>query len=429
MQRPPLPKSLWAATARPAPETPPLTGEVTADVAIVGGGFTGLSAALHIAEGGGKAVLLEAAEPGFGASGRNGGQVIPGLKLDPEEMVAQFGRERGERLASYASGTADFVFGLIAKHGIDCDARQTGWLQAVHAGVALPTVESRARQWQERGAPVTLLDRAETARLTGAQGYVGALCDPRGGLLNPLGYARGLAEAALKAGASLHGASPAVALTQEGGRWRVRTPEGSVLAEQVLLCTNGYTDDLWPGLKRSVIPLYSYQVATRPLGGNLRATLMPEGHGISETRRLLNYSQVDPEGRLVVGGRGGFRDTSDPRFFGAVVAALKRLFPQAGDQPLDFYWGGKVAVTVTHLPHVAELAPGLVTALGFNGRGVAMASATGAQLARRALGTPMEELPFPHLPPAPIPFHGLRRPVLRALIGWKRLQDRLEAGR
>jgi len=429
MVRPPLPKSLWAATARPAPPTPPLEGESVAEVAVVGGGFTGLSAALHLAEAGARTVLIESAEPGFGASGRNGGQVIPGLKLDPEELVELFGEERGERLAAYATGTADFVFDLIERHGIDCQATRGGWLQGAHTTRVLPAVESRVRQWQARGAPVRFLDKAEATRLSGAQGYVGAYLDPRGGILNPLGYVRGLADAAIKAGASLHGATPATGLKPEGERWRLTTPGGSILAEQVLLCTNGYTDGLWPGLERSIIPLFSYQVATRPLSGNLKSSIMPEGHALSDTRRLLTYCRLDPEGRLVVGGRGGFRDTSDPRYFGAVVAALRRLFPNVGDQEFAFYWGGKVAITTSHLPHVAELAPGVTAALGYNGRGVAMASATGAQLARRAMGTPMADLPFPERPVTPIPFHGLRRPVLGALIGWKRMRDRMEAGR
>ncbi len=428
MVRPPLPDSLWAATARPAPETPPLVGEAEADVAIVGGGFTGLSAALHAAEGGAKVVLVETAEPGFGASGRNGGQVIPGLKLSPDEIVAKFGAERGEHLNSYAGGVADLVFDLIERHGIDCNAFRGGWLQGVHSSKALPAAEARVRQWQARGAAVSLLDRQETERLSGAKGYVGAVCDSRGGTLNPLGYARGLAAAAIKARALVHGASPATGLSPANKGWQVTTPQGSVRAEQVLICTNGYTDGLWPGLQQSIIPLFSYQVATRPLSDNLRKSIMPEGHALSDTRRLLNYCRLDPEGRLVVGGRGAFRDTSDPRFFQPVVAALRRLFPHVEDQDFAFYWGGRIALTTSHLPHFAELAPGLTAALGYNGRGVAMASATGKELAKRVLGTPLDQLPFPQRPVKPIPLHGLRRPVLSALVAWKRLRDLQEAG-
>ncbi len=423
MSRPALPPSLWAATARPAPATPPLTEAVEADVCVVGGGFTGLSAALHLAEAGTKVVLLETAEPGFGASGRNGGQVIPGFKLDPDELIRRFGEKKGEAMAHYAGGTADFVFDLIERHGIACDATRAGWLHGVHNAEALEAAEKRAEQWRSRGHPVTLLDRAEAERLSGTKGYLGALKDDRGGSLNPLGYARGIAAAAIKAGASLHGASPATGIEKEGKGWRVTTPGGSVLAEQVLLCTNAYTDDLWPGLKESVVPIFSYQIATSPLSDNVRRSIMPEGHALSDTRRLLTYCRLDPYGRLVVGGRGEFRESQDPEDYRNVVRALRRMFPHIEERSFEFYWGGQVAMTASKLPHFAELAPGVTAALGFNGRGVAMAGATGAQLARRALGTPFEELPLPNRPIRPIPLHGLRRPFLKALVHWYRFLD------
>lgn len=424
MTRPPLPPSLWAATAQTAPQTPPLTEVVEADVCVIGGGFTGLSAALHLAEAGTNVVLVEAAEPGFGASGRNGGQVIPGFKLDPDALIRRFGEAKGEAMARYAGGTADFVFDLIKKHDIDCDATRAGWLHGIHNQEALRAAERRCEQWGRRGAPVSMLGREETERLSGTKGYLAALSDNRGGSLNPLGYARGIAKAAIKAGASLHGASPATAVDKEGKSWRVSTPEGSVLAEQVLVCTNAYTDDFWPGLKQSVVPVYSYQIATRPLSDNLRASIMPEGHALSDTRRLLTYCRVDPYGRLVVGGRGEFRESSDPKDYQNVVIALRRMFPHIEEEAFEFYWGGKVAMTASKLPHFAELAPGVTAAMGFNGRGVGMAGATGAQLAKRALGTPFEDLPLPNAPIKAIPFHRWRAPFLQALVSWYRFLDK-----
>ncbi len=424
MTRPPLPPSLWAATAQPAPATPALTEAVEADVCVVGGGFTGLSAALHLAEAGTKVVLLETAEPGFGASGRNGGQVIPGFKVDPDELIRRFGAKKGEAMAHYAGGTADFVFDLIERHNIDCDAKRAGWLHGIHNEEALRAAERRCQQWSSRGHAVTMLDRAETERLSGTKGYLGALSDDRGGSLNPLGYARGIAKAAIKAGATIHGASPATAIDREVKGWRVSTPEGSVLAEQVLLCTNAYTEDIWPGLRQSVVPIFSYQIATRPLSDNIKRSIMPEGHALSDTRRLLTYCRLDPYGRLVVGGRGEFRESSDPEDFSNVIQALNRMFPHIQEEDFEFYWGGKVAMTASKLPHFAEVAPGVTVAMGFNGRGVAMAGATGQQLAKRALGTPFEDLPLPNAPIKAIPFHRWRQPFLQALVGWYRLLDR-----
>lgn len=426
--RSPLPASLWAATAPAAPETPPLVGEVRADVAVVGAGFCGLSTALHAAESGARVVVLEAAEAGFGASGRNGGQVIPGLKLTPGELAARFGAERGARYAAFADTTADFTFDLIARHAIDCAAARTGWIQGVHTSRVLPEIEAKIAALGASGAPVRLVGRDEMAHLTGAEEYVAGYLDPRGGGLNPLAYARGLARAALRAGATIHGASPVVAIRPEAGRWRLEAPGGSVLAEQVVLATNAYTDRLWPGLERTLIPVFSYQVATRPLGHNLRGAILPEGHMVSDTRRVLSYFRLDPEGRLVLGGRGGYRDTSEARFFGHVQRALERIYPAAKGEPIEFRWAGKVALTLDHLPHLADLAPGVTAALGFNGRGVAMASAFGRVVAKKLAGTPPEELEMPVRPVRPILFHGLRRPVIAALVRWKRLRDNAEAG-
>jgi glycine/D-amino acid oxidase-like deaminating enzyme len=422
-----LPDSLWAATAEPAPPTPALAGEVRADACVVGGGFTGLSAALHLAEAGVSVVLVEAAEPGWGASGRNGGQAIPGLKWDPDEIKAKFGPELGPRVVELAGGAADFVFDLIRRHDIACQAARTGWISASFSRAALGQAERRVEQWQRRGVAARLLDRAEAARLMGTDRYRGGWIDPRGGALQPLSYARGLARAAIKAGARIHGASPATALERTPGGWRVATPGGAVVADQVVLATNGYTDGLWPGLARSVIPVFSYQVATKPLSDNLRRSILPEGHVVSDTRRLLLYFRLDGEGRLLMGGRGKLKDSSDPNLYGYVKSALAELFPQLGAPDYAFFWSGKVALTADQIPHLHELAPGVHAGLGYNGRGVAMASVMGRLLALRVQGRGQQDIPFPISALRPIPFHGLRLPVLQAIVAWKRLMDRLEA--
>ena len=428
--RPPpsrLPPSLWAATATPPVEAPPLATTLRAEVCIVGGGFTGLSAALHLAEAGAEVVLLEAAEPGWGASGRNGGQIIPGLKIDPDEIVARYGPERGERLAELAGGAPDFLFDLIERHGIDCGAERCGWIQAAHGKVALRQVEARAATWSERGADVMALSPEAVTRLTGAKGYAGGLLDGRGGRLQPLSYARGLARAAQSAGAAIHGGSPAAALTHGPLGWEVTTPTGRVLAKQALLCTNGYTDGLWPGLAKSVIPIHSFQAATRPLSDNLRRTILPQGQVCSDTRRLLAYFRIEPDGRLIVGGRGRARETSDPRHYGHVLGSLRTLFPQLGEIGCEYFWGGRVAMTPDQVPHLHEPAPGLLAGLGYNGRGVAMATVLGKILAERAQGTPPEALPFPTEPVQPIPLHGLRLPAIAAAVVWKRFLDKRES--
>lgn len=422
-----LPNSLWATTAAPPADTPALMGERRADAVVVGGGFTGLTAALHLAEAGTEIVLLEAGEPGWGASGRTGGQVIPGLKLDPDELVAKYGTENGERLAVFAGGVADTVFDLIDRHGIDCHAVRSGWIQGVHASRRMDVAARRVEQWTRRGGAAELIDATQIAELTGTDRYAGGWIDRRGGMLQPLSYARGLARAATRAGAAVHGRSPVTGLVRADKGWRVETPGGAVIADQVLLATNAYTDVLWPGLQQSVIPVFSYQVATKPLGDNLRRTILAGGMPVSDTRRVLLYFRLDHTGRLVVGGRGRARQTEEPAFYRSVVDGLNWLYPQLGPVDLDHYWGGQVALTLDHLPQLSELASGLHAMIGYNGRGVAMATACGKMMAERMRGKPLADLPLPPKRMKPIPFHGFRRPALAAAVACKRLLDKWEA--
>ena len=229
--------SVWAEAAEPAPEARPFEGDRRADVVIVGAGYTGLSAALHLAERGADVVTLDAAEPGWGASGRNGGQIIPGLKHDPDELERMFGAETGRRMWQIAGAAADTVFELIARHKIACHAERCGWIAAAPHAAALESLRARTEQWQRRGAPVELLDRRRIEALTGTAVYVGGMLDRRAGALHPLSYARGLARAAQRAGAHLHGHSAARRLEPAGPGWRVTTEAGSVQAPAVILAT------------------------------------------------------------------------------------------------------------------------------------------------------------------------------------------------
>lgn len=421
----PLPKSLWAATATPAVTYPPLRGDLTADCAVVGGGFTGLSTALHLAQRGVRVVLLEANEPGWGASGRNGGQVIPGLKHDPSEMRARLGEERGRRLTKTVGATADLVFELIERHGIDCEANRAGWIQGAPGPKGLAEVRNRAEEWAAEGADVAVLDADEVRARLGGGSYVGAFLDRRGGTINPLSYARGLARAAAHAGATIHSGSAALALERVDRRWKVSCAGGSVTAAHAVLCTNGYTDRLWPGLAETVIPVLSSVIATEPLSDNLRKTILPGREGVSETRRVLNWFSIDGHGRLIFGGRARQRETDDPQAFSPVLARLKSAFPILGEPRIAFRWAGNVAITTDHVPHMHELAPNLHAGLGYNGRGVAMSTMMGKLLAERVAGARAEDIALPATPLRRIPLHGWRATGTALAIGWKRLQDRI----
>lgn len=417
--------SLWTATANPTPPCPPLIGPAETEVAIVGGGFTGLSAALHLAEAGIKTTLIEAETPGWGASGRNGGQVNPGLKEDPDAVEARFGTEMGGRMVRLAGNAADLVFSLIRRHNIDCAGAQTGWIQPVHDEAATKVVQSRVEQWARRGAPLRMLSKEETANLLGTESYLCGMIDERGGNLHPLNYALGLAHAAQKAGAVLHGHSRAVKLESTAYEHILHTAQGKLHARKVLLCTNGYTDDLVPPMRRTLVPIRSVQVATEPLSDNVRCSILPSGHSASDSRRLLLYFRLDPQGRFIMGGRGAYDDQGTKRQMEVLRKASLELFPQLGDTEWSYAWGGFVAMTADHYPHLNRVGPGIMSAMGYNGRGVAMGTALGRVLADWASGTPEDALDYPVTVPKPIPFHFLRKPAVSATVAWYRLRDRL----
>jgi glycine/D-amino acid oxidase-like deaminating enzyme len=281
-------------------------------------------------------------------------------------------------------------------------------------------------QWQRRGAPVELLDRQRVAELTGTTCYAGGMVDHRAGALQPLAYARGLARAALRAGAAVHGRSPATGLKRHAGSWRVSVPGGMVTANRVIVATNAYTDDLWPGLRRTVLPVQSYQVATRPLPDDMRRRVLPGGQVVSDLRRILFYFRLDPEGRLIMGGRGPLNDTGDPALFARLERAVTTLFPHLGSPAWEHRWSGRVALTADHLPHLHEPQPGLLIGLGYNGRGVAMATVMGKLLAERARGASSSDIGWPVVPIAPVPLHAFRVPVMALVVRWKRFRDWLD---
>lgn len=420
----PLEPSLWARTAVPAPATTPLSNDIEADVCIVGGGYAGLSTALHLAEGGMKPVVLEARECGWGASGRNGGQVIPGLKYDPDEMISTYGEQEGRKLLAFAGSTADRVFELIARYQMQVPFERQGWIQAAHSDEGLALARQRVGQWSKHGVDAKLLSRDETASRLGTTSYEGGWLDPRGGGVQPLSYARELARVALSLGASIYTQSPVVELSKKHGHFVVTTANGHhVTAKKVVLCTNGYTDQLVPGLKRTIIDVNSFQVATEPLSDNIRKTILPFGQVSSDTRKLLMYFRLDHEGRLLMGGRGPFREPIGDEDWSHLERVVGKMFPQVKDVPIAYRWGGRVALTADMLPHLHEPEPGLVIDIGCLGRGVGLQTAMGAALAAYVSTGDKSVLPFPLRPIRPIPFHAFRRIGLGAIIAWYRFQD------
>ena len=422
----PLRHSLWAATAVAAPQTERLQQSLSADVIIVGAGYCGLSTALHLAEQGVDVVLLEAQEVGFGGSGRNGGQVIPGLKYDPSELLERFGASEGQRLIDFAGGTADAVFELIARHRLDVPHVRQGWIQGAHNAQAMQLAQRRAGDWAAQGVATELLDQGQAERLLGTGKYLGGWVDPRGGGIQPLSYARELARVAMNAGVRLFTQSRVTSLKRSAKQWTATVEGGArVTAERVLLCTNGYTDDLWPNLRKTIIDANSFQVATQPLPQAVRRTILPHGHVSSDARNLLLYYRLDHTGRLLMGGRGTFQEPDPTRqdHWSHLEAAVAKLFPQVAGIPFDYRWCGHVAVTRDYLPHLHKPAPGLLIDIGCQGRGVGLQTRMGQALASYLVTGDRQALPVQPSGIQAFPLYGLRRLYIAAVIAWYRITD------
>jgi glycine/D-amino acid oxidase-like deaminating enzyme len=401
--------NLYAQTAEAAVATPPLDAGLKCDVAIVGGGITGLSAALHLAERGTRVAVLETVEPGWGASGRNGGQVNPGLKHDPDTVERDFGPDLGRRMNALAGAAPQFVFDLIERCGIACEARRNGTLRAAIRPRQASRIQTSAEQLLRRGAPVEWLDGAAVERATGTDRYVGALWDRRGGDLNPLSYARGLARSAIRAGAVIYGGTRAVRLVQAGSTWRVDTPRGVVNCEHLI---------------RTIVPVFGAIAATAALPPSLSAAIMPGRAVLYETGAVTVYYRIDAAQRLVIGGRGPMREIGAPAEISHLLSYAQQLWPALAGMSWTHAWGGRLAMTRDQYPHIHEPLPGVHVCLGYNGRGVAMASVMGALLAQRLL-QPGGEFDMPISAVRPIRLHALWPLGVRAAILRGRLLDRL----
>lgn len=409
MRGDPRSHGLWERSAPAPPATAELDREARADVAVVGAGFTGLSAALHLAEGGATVAVLEGAEIGFGASGRNVGLVNAGLWVMPDALPGALGEIYGTRLLDLLGAAPGVVFDLVERHGIACEAERRGTLHCAVGREGVAELAERARQWRARGAPVRLLDAAETARKVGTPAYAGALLDERAGTIQPLAYARGLAAAAIAAGAGLYTSSPVVAVQDEGASWCLRTPRGAVRAGSVVVATDAYTTGVWPAVRAEQVQLPYFNLATAPLGDDLRRSILPERQGAWDTREILSSFRLDRHGRLVFGSVGALRGPgrSIHREWGR--RALAKLFPRLRGVAFEHEWYGQIGMTRDNLPRLHRLGRGVVCFSGYNGRGIAPGTVFGRCLARLLLGAIGEaDLPLPVTDPAAVPGRAAR---------------------
>jgi glycine/D-amino acid oxidase-like deaminating enzyme len=422
--------SLWHAIGGEYRERPSLAGAVDADLAIIGGGFAGLSTALHAAEKGLSVGLLEAQVIAWGATGRNAGFIVPNFaKRDPDDIISELGADRGERLVRFASCSADLVFDLVRRHAIECQAEQSGWVQPAHSAAAFAKVKSRAAQWANRGRPAVVMDSAETERVTGAKGYAGSWTDRSGGLIDPVAYARGLAHAAEAAGARIFERSPVTAISRIGDGYSLTTATGTIRAGKVFIATNAYGGDLQPELRRTYIPLRVFQIATEPLPRAIRTRLLPGNQSVSDTHRNLFTFRFDAANRLITGGMHIFGPGAETRVPRAIHRRLAAMLELPDIPPIAYAWSGMAAVEPDFLPHLVDLGPGLIAGFACNGRGIALTTALGREIAAWASGTPANALPVPFAPPDEMPFHGLIKHAPNMLLPWSMLRDRLDQQR
>ncbi|MGC1497351.1 MAG: FAD-dependent oxidoreductase [Sulfitobacter sp.] len=384
----------WQRSATEAPDCTPLNGDIEADFVVVGGGLTGTRTALGLAEQGASVVVLEAKHIGFGASGRSGGQCNPIWRATPDDLAQKLGEATASRLVETTLSCADDLFDDIRKYNIDCDAEQNGWVQTAHCGSAQKNLERLGAAWNNVGGQIKFLDRAETERATGSSEYGFSLFHPKGGLVQPLSLTRGFARTAAKLGAQLYDNSPVVSLNRSGSNWTATTPTGSVTAPQIILTTNAYSDDLWPGLKQTFYPLVSVALATAPLSDNLQKSVLPNAVTISDTRRAIYFGRYDRDRRLIFGCVGSDDDAATLGASWRLRRGLLKVFPQLENTDIEATWAGRIAVTPEMMPHLHEPESGILAGLGFSGRGIAMTSVMARTLVKKALGASDQTLPF-----------------------------------
>jgi len=378
-----------------APDAPALDGQAKADIAVIGAGLTGLSAALHAAEAGASVAVLEANCIGWGASGRSFAQVVPYLRHEVDVTRAALGPEAADRLIDTAARAPAVVFDLIRRHGIACDATDNGLIFAAHTPDQLAKLGRRAEFWAGRGAPVKLLDAAAVAAEVGGGSYWGGLIEGRGGTVNPLALCRGLARAAIAAGASVHEASHVRSLAREGGTWRLMTAGGAVRASAVMLCTDSYTDLLWPGLRRRMVYVRGHQIISAPLPEENWQAILPSGRPMTDTRRLISGIRKHRNRRIQMSSAISLSGWEKDPGHAAADRRLSKLFPFLGPVRWERSWSCWIGMTRDQFPRLAEAAPGLFVAYGYSGRGMALSIVMGRELARRAAEESMAEGPFP----------------------------------
>ncbi len=396
------------------------------DVAVIGSGYTGLSAALQLARAGAAVAVLEKETIGWGASSRNGGQVLTGLKLGPRALIARYGLAAAKRLYAASLKSIEFLENLLEAERIDCEYARCGHLDAAgkpkHFADFRCTQELLAREFDH---PIEIVPRTEQHREIGTDAYYGLIVDARSGALHPAKYVRGLARAAERAGAELLEQAPALKIERDGSGFKITAGRATIAAQDVLVATNGYTDAAAPALRRRVIPIGSYIIATEPLDARVAARLLPRRRVVFDSKNFLHYFRLSDDDRMLFGGRAAFvpptpqsnRESAD-----ILRRDMARIFPELRDIEVEFVWSGNVCFTRDMLPHAGRLDDGVHYAMGYGGHGVAMATYLGAKMADVILCRE-DQNPFRDIRFRTIPFYNGRPWFLPFAAVWFKFLD------
>jgi gamma-glutamylputrescine oxidase len=416
--------SYYRATAHATPDRPTLTGDVTADVAILGAGYTGLSAALELARAGLSVVVVEAETVGFGASGRNGGQVCTGFTKSFEEMTRAVGAEAARTVWDLGMEAPKLVGDRIREHGIDCDLKW-GYMHAAERPSQVSELREMRDEWAGKGYEgLELLEGAALRDKIGSDRYVGALWEPDAGHIHPLNYCLGLARAAEAAGATIYENSRAIRL-ETGDAPAIHTDTGTARAEFLVLAGNAYLRETEPYLYRRLMPVGSYILATEPLGENRAKGLLPGDEAVANCNFIVDYYRLSADKRMLFGGRATYSGLEPGDLADFVRPRMLRVFPQLADVAVEHVWGGHIGITVDRMPHVGRIGTKTYFSQGYSGHGVALSNMCGKLIAEAIQGQAgrLDALAkFKH----PIfPGGRFRTPLLTLGMFWYRLRDAL----
>jgi glycine/D-amino acid oxidase-like deaminating enzyme len=419
-------RAFWQASMRPLPDRSGRPLPASTDVVVVGGGYAGITAARELARRGVGVSLLEAHTLGWGASTRNGGIVHAGYKWSARQLIKRYGQETGKALYRETLDSYDLVQQLIRDEAIDCDFREVGHLELAYAPSHAPELEHARDSLASVGVGSTVVPRERIREEIGSDAYFGALAVDGSGLLHPGRYFAGLAAAADRAGADLHEGVRAKAIRREDSVFVVRTERGDIRSRDVFVATNGYTDGVVPSLRRRIIPIGSYIIASEPLPEALVHELSPKGRAFFDTKNFLYYWHVTADRRMVFGGRASFMPTSVEHTAAILWKGLLEVHPQLAGYRIEYAWGGNVGFTFDRMPHVGRTKDGVTYAMGCCGTGVALMTNLGTKVGAWLAGGEAPALTRLRFPLVPAPYEG--RPWFMPFAGeWFRLQDRLAA--